>query len=56
MIFVVAAVALMIAAPIASVAVGRIQSETLKRRFATEYAFAMKTSGSRSRADAELAS
>ena len=56
MIFVVAAVALMIAAPIAWVAIGRIQSERLKRRFATEYALAMTTAGSRSRAEAELAS
>ena len=51
MILVVAAV-VMIAAPIAWLAVGKIQSEALKRGFAVEYALAMKTAGSRSRAEA----
>jgi len=56
MIVVVAAVALLIAASIAWVVIGKKQSENLKRRFGGEYDLAVKTAGSRSRAEAELAS
>jgi hypothetical protein len=56
MIVVVSVVVLLIAASVAWVVIGRKRSETLKRRFGAEYDLALKSAGSRSGAEAELAS
>jgi hypothetical protein len=56
MIVALAGVLLVTALAITWAVIGRNRSENLKRRFGTEYDLALKTAGSRSRAEAELAS
>jgi hypothetical protein len=56
MVAVIAGVALLIASGVTWVVIRNKRSEGLKRRFGTEYDRAVKTSGSRNRAEADLAS
>lgn len=56
MIVVIVAVALLIASAAAWVVLRRMRSEALRRRFGTEYDRALKTSGNRSLAEADLVS
>lgn len=56
MIIVIVGVAFVIALAVAWVAIGKKRSEDLRRRFGTEYDLAVKTTGSRSRAEADLSS
>jgi hypothetical protein len=56
MIMLIVGVVLLIGAVVAWFVIGRRRSEGLRRRFGTEYDRAVKTSGSRRRAEADLAS
>jgi hypothetical protein len=56
MIIVVVGTALVTAAAVSWVVIGKLRSDDLRRRFGTEYDFAVKTHRSRARAEADLAS
>jgi hypothetical protein len=56
MIVLIAGVSLLVGAAVVWVVMGKKRSAGLKRRFGTEYDLAVKTSGSRRRAEADLAS
>jgi hypothetical protein len=56
MIIVIVGIALVIALAVAWIAIGKKRSGDLRRRFGTEYDLAVKTTGSRARAEADLSS
>ena len=56
MIMVIVGIALVIAAAVAWVVIGKKRSEGLRHRFGTEYDLAVKTTGSKARAEVDLAS
>jgi hypothetical protein len=56
MVGLIVAVALMLAAAVAWVVIGKKRSDGLRRQFGTEYDLAVKTAGSRARGESDLAS